>query len=222
MTRRVATTFLGDEELRAHGRKESIQHWIAEMERSIDSPNSPRRDEVEQSSGDTPGDTTEDEAENTHGVPSTEDEQTEADQLRQELAQLKQREAEICARLSELPGSSSSEDTGGDMEKLRCREPSIPELKLVQDQYDATGTRMVLATGYRLNRLADYNLGRIDKAESVAKVAKMFRVGRTSLLRVIHQSRHKRSKAEGSSSPAEPATKRTRRTSPNSTSSSSE
>ena len=78
-----------------------------------------------------------------------------AESLLQELAQMKIREADILMNLGEL-APQALDQAAREPARVPQQKDVTAKLQLVQENYSAEDTRMVLALGYRLMRAYDY------------------------------------------------------------------
>ena len=109
----------------------------------------------------------------------------EAKKLLQRIAHHKAEEAKAFQELAAMTDDLSCGELYDTVQSCAKMNSKMPELDLIEDEYDYETTKLILAAGYRMKQALEKSTGVRDKVEALQRIAMKFGVSKSRLYELV-------------------------------------
>ena len=109
----------------------------------------------------------------------------EAKKLLQRIAHHKAEEAKAFQELAAMTDDLSRGELYDTVQSCAKMNSKMPELDLIEDEYDYETTKLILAAGYRMKQALEKSTGVRDKVEALQRIAMKFGVSKSRLYELV-------------------------------------
>ena len=109
----------------------------------------------------------------------------EAKKLLQRIAHHKAEEAKAFQELAVMTDDLSRGELYDTVQSCAKMNSKMPELDLIEDEYDYETTKLILAAGYRMKQALEKSTGIRDKVEALQRIAVKFGVSKSRLYELV-------------------------------------